>query len=78
MAAHICKRSSSALVTERGRSNRPKSETRRRTQIVAVRMTPDELAEAQALAAAHGMSVPDLMRSAVVAVQLDEARRSVQ
>lgn len=60
---------------ERGRSNRPKSETRQRSQLVAVRLTDDEKARFGALADRKGWSLPELMRLACEAVLLDEMRR---
>ena len=49
-----------------------KSEVRQRSQVVAVRMTPDEHDRYAALAARMGRSLPDLMRLAVEAALLDE------
>jgi hypothetical protein len=60
------------------RSNRPHSETRARSQIVAVRVTPDERERYAALAARTGRSLPDLMRLAVEVLLIDEVRQEVR
>jgi len=54
------------------------SETRERSQVVAVRLTPDEKAEFAAFAARQGKSLPDLMRLAVEAALLEDAIGSVR
>lgn len=50
-----------------------RSETRQRTQIVTVRLTPDERERYAALAARKHRSLPDLMRLAVEAALISEA-----
>jgi hypothetical protein len=55
-----------------------KSETRKRSEIVSVRMTPAEKAEATAFAAAHGKSLPEMLRLCLGVVALDEAQRAVR
>lgn len=62
-------------VPERERCNRAGSETRQRTEIVAVRCTPDEKAAYAALAERKHLSLPDLMRMAVEAALIEEAIR---
>jgi len=49
------------------------SETRERSQIVAVRLTPQEKAAFAEFAARQGKSLPDLMRLAVEAAMWQEA-----
>jgi hypothetical protein len=51
----------------------PGSETRKRTELVGVRFTTDELTEARALAAAHHMTIPELLRVCLLAIQSQEA-----
>lgn len=63
----------SVPLTERERSNRVKSEQRKRTALTAVRLTPDEKARFQALADRKGWSLPDLMRLAVEAALMEES-----
>lgn len=45
-----------------------RSESRHRTELVEVRLTPDEHAAAVALAEARGVTVPDLFRHLLTAV----------
>ena len=52
---------------------RPKSETRQRTCLVAVRLTPDERERFAGLAVRKGWSLPELMRLAVEAALIEEA-----
>ncbi len=47
------------------------SDVRRRTHLVGVRMTPDELAHAQAKAAAAGVGLPELLRRGLEAAPCD-------
>jgi hypothetical protein len=50
------------------------SEVRKRSEQVLVRFTPEEMAEAKALAAAHDMTLPQLLRVALLSVRIAEAR----
>lgn len=49
------------------------SEVRKRSEQVLVRFTPEEMAEARALAAAHDMTVPQLLRVCLLSVRVSEA-----
>jgi hypothetical protein len=49
------------------------SEVRKRSEQVLVRFTPDEMTEARALAAAHRMTVPQLLRVCLLSVRVSEA-----
>lgn len=51
------------------------SEKRRRTELVGVRLTAEELAELKRIAAAHRMSVPELLRVSAFTLQTLEACR---
>lgn len=50
---------------ERARVSRAGSQTRRRSQTVMVRLTPEEKAEVEADAARRGISAPELFRKAL-------------
>lgn len=62
-------------VDERARSSRSGTSRRVRNDLVMVRLSADEKARFAALAARHGLSLPNLMRLAVEAALVEEAVR---
>jgi len=58
--------------------NRERSETRSRSQLVGVRLSPDEHERFTALAATLGRSLPDTMRLAMEAALIQEAIQDVR
>lgn len=59
-------------VVEPARVSRSGSDTRARSQVVMVRLTPAEKARVEAVAAANRMSVPALFRLAAEAICREE------
>lgn len=74
MPDHFCQRSSSRLVTERAAISQPAPI---RSEQVCVRLTPQEKAEAEVLAARYGTKLPELLRDCLRTVQLQEAMREI-
>lgn len=60
-------------VPEPGRSNRQHSEKRQRSEIVAIRLTPEEKQRFAALAERHRMSLPEMFRLAAEVAENLEA-----